>query len=841
MELGAFMNNSPGLGKKGKDGGKSAGKGTGGEKIVCHHCGKSGHVKKDCRQLQQQQQQAGGKNAGKGKGGKGGKASSPQPSGSGATSSGNKNVKCWNCGKKGHTSKVQGVQGQERCGFTRGVSRSRRASEPTSGFILRLGGAVDGINVHDYGDETQAWCRFRCSSDGCARSASITLRERTGSTVRSTVRDGHRTEVTRPGASENPWAGQCWRDEMRSSTVCSGRHKGADLSVRFGFHGAQGGVRLSRRQGCFVCSPQSDWEGSAVRDEESDLEHRVGPTCRSREERSIGFAGCRDWRDEQQPFGAAGTNAVSPLHEGSVAEDRDDVSLGEGEPDAPTRPKRGPLDPTPLERDAHECAGHYPYRSWCRSCDCCVAGRGRHDQHQRQRGEHTIPVLGIDYGYLESRVIDPKESPAPSLVARDSITKVTFAEVLPMKGTAHKYCTTALVNFVLRLGHHRIIMRSDTEPAIIDLRGQAASALPALHVDVQLEDTGDSQEGGLAEGAVRDVKAQCRVLAHSLQELHKVELHPRHPVLSWMVMQAACSMSRGQIGLDGRTPHERLRGTPYKRLLPPFGEVVLARDDSKESRVQQRWHRKLYLGTVPKSNYLYVGDASGVVAMRSIRRPPPSERSDVELLNSLRGVPWAPTPQTDAVPAGPISVEPISSDLPPVPDVVVTSGHSRNMPLRRDVEIQRYGFTPGCPGCEMIRVNGPVRAHNMYCRQRIEAEMSRDGTLKKRREQTEERLGAAVGRILKKRATSDSADGERAVESTDKEPPATAMEGDPSPQPTAGDAPSSSAAASAGPPILLVPTTASGSNEGVTMEIEAGSPDKRPRSNSMEQAVADRG
>eukprot|EP00971_Amphidinium_carterae_P096246 1904551-Amphidinium_carterae.1 len=126
-------------------------------------------------------------------------------------------------------------------------------------------------------------------------------------------------------------------------------------------------------------------------------------------------------------------------------------------------------------------------------------------------------------------------------------------------------------------------------------------------------------------------------------------------------------MTRGQIGADGRTAHERLRGVPYCRALPPFGEVVMARDDSKESRVQQRWNRMIFLGVVPKSNALYVGDSQGVQVMRSIRRLPPSESSDAVLLDAVRGTPWALKPTLESVPAGPITVDATETNLPPPP------------------------------------------------------------------------------------------------------------------------------------------------------------------------------
>ena len=56
--------------------------------------------------------------------------------------------------------------------------------------------------------------------------------------------------------------------------------------------------------------------------------------------------------------------------------------------------------PTLLEREEH-CRTHEPYRAWC---PVCIAGRGRADPHaMRTESEKSLPVVGVDYGYLWSR------------------------------------------------------------------------------------------------------------------------------------------------------------------------------------------------------------------------------------------------------------------------------------------------------------------------------------------------------------------------------------------------------------------------------------------------------
>ena len=312
------------------------------------------------------------------------------------------------------------------------------------------------------------------------------------------------------------------------------------------------------------------------------------------------------------------------------------------------RARSVPVGPTRQEREDHEAAGHVPYRSWCRAC---VAGRGRSDAHSTAKTSHSaVTTIGIDYGYLEDRrtVGEQEAGPSPILVTRSSSTQVTTADVLPCKGTGHPWCVQALVRAIVAAGSPKVIIRSDNEPAIADLKRQAAAECRVRHgMTVILEDTTeyDSQSNGLAEVAVREVKGVARSMKFALGELYHKDIGSKHPILPWLVAYAAGQITRGQIGPDGQTPHQRLKGRAFRKLLPVFGECVMYLPIGKRtSRLQERWSDGLFLGVVDRSSDFYVGTALGVVRARSLRRRPVEERASPELLDKLVGVPWQPVP-----------------------------------------------------------------------------------------------------------------------------------------------------------------------------------------------------
>ena len=67
------------------------------------------------------------------------------------------------------------------------------------------------------------------------------------------------------------------------------------------------------------------------------------------------------------------------------------------------RTKKAPEIPIQAEVAAHD-AVHCPYRSWC---EICVAASGKEDPHTRSKnldGDTGLPVLSLDYEFLEGPV-----------------------------------------------------------------------------------------------------------------------------------------------------------------------------------------------------------------------------------------------------------------------------------------------------------------------------------------------------------------------------------------------------------------------------------------------------
>ena len=171
---------------------------------------------------------------------------------------------------------------------------------------------------------------------------------------------------------------------------------------------------------------------------------------------------------------------------------------------------------------------------------------------------------------------EQEAGPSPILVTRSSAKQVTTADVPPCKGTAHPLCVQALTRAIVAMGDAKIILGIDNEPAILDLK--AAAEFRVRHgTTVIIDDATECelQDNGLADMEVREIKGVARSVRVALSELYKKDISSKHPVLPWLVSNAAGWITRGQIGAGGLTPHQRLKGRAFRKLLLVFAESVL--------------------------------------------------------------------------------------------------------------------------------------------------------------------------------------------------------------------------------------------------------------------------
>ena len=162
-----------------------------------------------------------------------------------------------------------------------------------------------------------------------------------------------------------------------------------------------------------------------------------------------------------------------------------------------------------------------------------------HQRRAGRRGEAAIPAIAIDYGHLNERDDELRETAgAPILVSNCDRDRWIGAAIVPTKAKGAGQLTIAeLNNDVSGCGFAEGLVRSDNEPATLAVKESTATALKLAGVTVKIEKSAlyDSQSNGLAESAVKDVKDAVRTNLACLLRRFGRESPGGHPVLPWLV------------------------------------------------------------------------------------------------------------------------------------------------------------------------------------------------------------------------------------------------------------------------------------------------------------------
>eukprot|EP00435_Cladocopium_sp_Y103_P060831 s663_g22.t1 len=392
--------------------------------------------------------------------------------------------------------------------------------------------------------------------------------------------------------------------------------------------------------------------------------------------------------------------------------------------------QRTPYRPSAEEVRQHNIS-HVPYRDWCVHC---VRGRGRTMAHHRsaedaEQRERRRPTVSMDYFYLGSRA----EETLPLLAVLDESTQRMFSVTMPSKGTEHQYCAAVLVKLFRCLGLQHAIVKSDTERSLVALRKALQDKFPGLGCEDAVK--GESASNGAIESCVGRLQGQVRTLKSSLEDHYKIKLHPKHPILCWMVDYAGTLISRFLRGPDGRTPYERSVGKKWRIALPEFGECVHyqpLKGERETKKMEAKFELGIYLGIQEGTAMRWVGTADGVVRVWTIKTLPEEDKWQLKMLEEMIGVPWQLRPRVQAesnVPQLPVEIELAPRDEKlddaPAQEVKKKSYVPRGLYVRKDVELKQFGFTEGCDGCERAKHGLSHRQHSAACKKRIMEELGK--------------------------------------------------------------------------------------------------------------------
>ena len=318
------------------------------------------------------------------------------------------------------------------------------------------------------------------------------------------------------------------------------------------------------------------------------------------------------------------------------------------------QPRAQSTPPTPSDEEvALHNLTHVPFKNWCPHCVAC---RSRGDSHQQGGESHAssggfpcvafdlfyAKISGSEYHFLDKLDGDDREV-LTVLSVVDRSTGMVRGIPLPSKG--HEglvHAAKEVISFVSYLGYQTIQVRSDNEPAmesLVTMVVQARSKV-GLRTIAKPSQPYEHATNGAAEQAIQTLRDLATTLLEQVKTKSGIELSTSDDLVGWAYTHAGhlhnCFSVTG-----GTTPHERAFGVKYQGKLAMFAECVyfaLATPHVKKGK--PRFVRGLFLGKVPANDLNICGTALGVYLSSTIRRLPPDQQWNKQVIKEFQGKPY---------------------------------------------------------------------------------------------------------------------------------------------------------------------------------------------------------
>ena len=407
--------------------------------------------------------------------------------------------------------------------------------------------------------------------------------------------------------------------------------------------------------------------------------------------------------------------------EGSEEEEEEDQEVEHGM--RRTVKKLDPKTPSRGEVDEHNMT-HIPFRNWCRHC---VRGRGKEEACKRREKELDGYEVHMDFMFMGD---EGSEKTLAMLVVKERMTKAVMACVAPRKSSG-QWLVGRVMAFLREVGCEveKMTMKTDNEPALVKVVeevGRLRAAKGGRGMVVEHSPVHSSKSNGFIERAVQSVQGLIRTWRSAVEEKWGVKLETEHVIWPWLVEAVAWTMTRTEVGMDGKTAYERCRGKKARVQGLEFGEGVLwkrRREGGPLGKLTCMWEDGVYLGMKGSTGETIIGDKNGIWRTRTTRRKPIEERWSRTSLEMIGGVPWKMTKDSegDGEDLG-TEVRIMDKDYKERIRDEDYEVVPRKMYITID-DLEKHGYTERCPGCIAILRGTARQAHTKDCRNRMEEKL----------------------------------------------------------------------------------------------------------------------
>ena len=193
----------------------------------------------------------------------------------------------------------------------------------------------------------------------------------------------------------------------------------------------------------------------------------------------------------------------------------------------------------------------------------------------------------------EENAKDVKDALCISLVMVDQESKFVHAIPVPSKEV-----TSYLVEEVCRvlmLMEKKVVLRTDTEPAMLSLRNKVQTIRKMNNLGAEIQDVSPDEHQGLqVERWVQTVRNLSKTLVYAAEKEANVKITSESTLYPWLARHACFLLNRFVVQ-GGKTPFEVLFDREYKGALAPWGSTVLARPVQKSKRKENRGRKEYSL------------------------------------------------------------------------------------------------------------------------------------------------------------------------------------------------------------------------------------------------------